>query len=223
MAIAGAMIAMRETSIAVALCIACGAVDALGFLQAGVFAANMTGNTVLTAISLAELDFVTALDRAMTVLTFFLGAMLGRLFLHTSNSQPWFPLAIEALLICFAAVMDPRHPHTVWVLASAMGIQATAMTKFRGATVSTIVLTSTMARLAESALDFCARKVARAKKHGLPTGLLAATWAAYAFGAIVAVVLLRLVGAPLLVSAAIVLIVAWVSAPRRRPHIGGVA
>lgn len=63
------------------LCLACGVVDAVGFLRHGIFAANMTGNTVLLGISLAHLKWAAALDRALPLLTFFVGAMLARLLL----------------------------------------------------------------------------------------------------------------------------------------------
>ena len=47
----------RDTNTAALLCIAGGIADAIGYVQSGVFAANMTGNTVLTGISLANGDF----------------------------------------------------------------------------------------------------------------------------------------------------------------------
>lgn len=72
-----------------------------------------------------------------------------------------------------------------------------------------------MARLAESVSDIFMRRVVKAESHGLPAGLLISTWVAYALGAIVGAILLKAVAAPLLVPAAIVLVVACVSAPMR--------
>ena len=206
----------RDTNTAALLCIAGGIADAIGYVQAGVFAANMTGNTVLTGISLASADFVTALERALTFVTFFGGAMLGRLSLRFAKNAS-LPLFIEAAILAASTIVkDPSL--AVMCIAFAMGIQATAVTKFKGAAISTIVLTSTLARLAEATLDFLARhKVLAAVSQKSPAALLAITWVAYAVGAILAVLLLKLTSAALLAAAAIVLMLSfayWRAAPR---------
>lgn len=84
------------------LCLACGIVDAVGNLRHGIFAANMTGDTVL------------------------LGAALIVVALSAMPDSKVFPS-----LITFA-----------------MGAQSTAITQFAGVTLSTVVITSTMARIA---------------------------------------------------------------------------
>ena len=45
---------------------ACGIADAVGFVHTGVFAANMTGNTVLAGLSLANQEWATALGQVVT-------------------------------------------------------------------------------------------------------------------------------------------------------------
>jgi uncharacterized membrane protein YoaK (UPF0700 family) len=199
----------RDTNTAVLLCVAGGIADAIGFVEAGVFAANMTGNTVLTGLSLANGEWLTALDRALTFVTFFGGAMVGRLALRAAHSA-WLPLLGEAVILALCALVPDRPSVAVLWIAFAMGMQATAITKFKGAAISTIVLTSTLARLAEATLDFIARhKVLAAATHRAPTTLLALTWIAYAFGAMLAVLLRKVTHAPLLVAAAIVVLLAW--------------
>jgi len=210
----------QETAVAAALCLACGSVDALGFLQTGVFAANMTGNTVLAAISVAQLDLALAFDRALTIVVFFVGAMAGRLLLNAAGGRAWLPLLAEAALLGAIAFVDASHPSAVMAMAGAMGVQATAVTRFRGATVSTVVLTSTLARLAEAALDMAMGHRRRAvPASGTPPGLLVATWAFYALGAGLGALLLDRLHYPLLAPAALVLAVGVSLRVRRTPDL----
>ena len=198
----------RDTNTAALLCVAGGMADAIGYVQSGVFAANMTGNTVLTGISLANGEFAVAIERASTFLTFFGGAMLGRLSLRFARSA-WLPLLVEAVILCVSSFMEPASL-TILFIAFAMGIQATAITKFKGAAISTIVLTSTLARLAEAMLDFFARhRIFATPSQKSPAALLAITWVAYAAGAVIAVLLLKVSSAALLAAGAIILLVSW--------------
>ena len=199
----------RDTNTAALLCIAGGIADAIGYVQSGVFAANMTGNTVLTGISLADGDFITALDRALTFVTFFAGAMVGRLALRLAKSA-WLPLLIEALVLALSSLMAHEQALAILCIAFAMGIQATAITRFKGMAISTVVLTSTLARLAEATLDFLVRhKVLATVAQKIPAALMAVTWIAYAAGALLAVLLSKVTTAPLLVASAIVLALSW--------------
>jgi uncharacterized membrane protein YoaK (UPF0700 family) len=186
---------------------ACGIADAVGFVHTGVFAANMTGNTVLAGLSLANQDWASALDRAVTLLTFFCGSMVGRVLQRTWQDEPWLPLCVEAALIAASAFVDPGQTLFIWLLAAAMGIQATAMTRVHGMAISTVVVTSTMARLAETTVDALAGD-SRPKGggNGAPTGL-ALTWMSYAGGAITAVLLMKVTSLPILVPAGVVLLV----------------
>src|SRR4051794_37277915 len=106
----------RDTNTAALLCVAGGIADAIGYVQSGVFAANMTGNTVLTGISLANADFGTALERALTFVTFFGGAMVGRLSLRFARSA-WLPLLIEALVLAVSSFM--AHQQSLAILCIA--------------------------------------------------------------------------------------------------------
>lgn len=194
------------------LCACAGFADAVGFVHAGVFAANMTGNTVLTGLSLAHGDWAASIERAATLVTFFVGAMIGRVLLRVSGDRSWLVLLVEAVVITLAAFVDPKAPLSIWAIAAAMGVQATAMTKFRGAAVSTVVITSTMARIAEAAADLVLAPMGLKRTQGTPTHLLAVTWIFYGLGAIVAALLMPVMSFPLLIAAAMVLAVCGIEA-----------
>lgn len=189
------------------LSVACGIADAVGFVHTGVFAANMTGNTVLAALSIANQDWPLALDRVVTLAVFFAGAMLGRVLHRAWAQRPWLPLLVEALLIAVAAFVDPGRTLSIWLVAAAMGIQATAAVRVGGAAVSTVVVTSTMARLAENAVDALGGGSRAVDSGRTAPGGLALAWGSYAVGAIAAVLLMKATSLPLLAAAAVVLLV----------------
>jgi uncharacterized membrane protein YoaK (UPF0700 family) len=171
----------------------------------------MTGNTVLTGISLANSEYIQAVERASTFLTFFAGAMLGRLLLRLARS-PWLPLCFEAILLMICTGIDQAHSLAISLITLAMGIQATAITRFKGKPVSTVVVTSTLARLAEAALDSLARhRIFGGMDGSGGTRLLMVTWLAYVLGAMLAVLLANYVAAPLAVSAGILFLTSWIT------------
>src|SRR5205085_12036839 len=140
----------RDIVAAVLLCAAAGMADAVGYLDSGIFAANMTGNTVLAGLALADGQWLKALQRIATLATFLAGAVLGRVVLNLSGNRSAAPLAIEVVATLCAAVV-PSVPAEIGLITFAMGVQTTALTRFHGVALSTVVMTSTMARLAETA------------------------------------------------------------------------
>ncbi len=65
------------------LTIIAGISDAVGYItMGGVFAANMTGNTVLAGIALSEGRYPDAGRHLAPLVAFFIGAMLARLLLR---------------------------------------------------------------------------------------------------------------------------------------------
>lgn len=194
------------TSVAL-LSVACGIADAVGFVHTGVFAANMTGNTVLAALSIANQDWPLALDRIVTLAVFFAGAMLGRVLHRAWGQRPWLPLLVEASLIAVAAFVDPERTLAIWLVAAAMGLQATAVTRVRGSTISTVVVTSTMARLAENAVDALTGRAGDEDAGRSASSGLTLAWGSYAAGAIAAVLLMKATSLPLLAAAAVVFLV----------------
>jgi uncharacterized membrane protein YoaK (UPF0700 family) len=171
------------------LCLACGLVDAVGYLSHGVFAANMTGNTVLMGIAVAQLQWLQALDRALPLAAFFFGAMLSRLLLVRFGHDARVPLGSAAALIVLALGASPEGRLALALITVAMGMQATAITRFAGITLSTVVITSTMARIAEDCADRLAGAVpGAAATAGAPSPLrlYLLTWGCYLAGAALA-------------------------------------
>lgn len=199
------MIASKPQLQATLLTLVAGLADAVGYVaMGGVFAANMTGNTVLAGLSLGEGHFDLAAKRLAPLVTFFVGAMLARLLLRLFH-RPAVPLLVEAALLAVVGLLPIGRESSLMLVALAMGLQASAITHFGGTSVSTVVVTSTLARIAEATLD-------RMWPTGRPLPsvatprLLALTWIGYLIGAIGGVLLVRAVHWPLLVPAALLAI-----------------
>ena len=188
------------------LTVIAGIADAVGYItMGGVFAANMTGNTVLAGISLARLEWLEALHHVTPLAAFFLGAMIARLMLRLLRS-PRPALLVEAVILAGVGLLPVGRQAAVLIVAVAMGIQASAITQFARTQLSTVVVTSTLARTADALLD----RLWRGAPDGVPAvanpRLLALTWGGYLVGAIVGALLLQVIGQPLLVPAALLLV-----------------
>ena len=193
----------RDTVRATILTIIAGIADAVGYItMGGVFAANMTGNTVLAGIAAAQRNYTDAWHHLAPLLAFFLGAMLSRLLLRLSH-RPTAGLLVEAALLAVVGFLTISPEPAVLVLAVAMGVQASAITHFSGNAVSTVVVTSTLARTADTLLD----RLWPGEKEPLPVvanlPLLALTWVGYLAGAVAGALLLVAMPYPLLVPVAL--------------------
>ena len=189
------------------LTVIAGIADAVGYItMGGVFAANMTGNTVLAGIALAEGHTVQAGLLLAPLMAFFVGAMLAYLLLRLWHNQT-IPLLIETLLIAVVALVPMDIEPAVFVLALAMGVQANAVTHFGGAAISTVVVTSTLARTAEAALDLVWPTEKPAPLSAPKPRLFALTWTGYLVGAVAGALLLHVMPWPLLVPAALLVLV----------------
>jgi uncharacterized membrane protein YoaK (UPF0700 family) len=181
----------------------------VGFItMGGVFAANMTGNTVLAGIAAAQGRYLDAGRHLTPLVAFFLGAILARLLLRLLH-KPAIPLLLEALIIAGLAFLPLAMQPAVLILAFAMGLQAAGMTHFAGTAVSTVVVTSTLARTAEATLD----SIWRSKQAPLPPvakpWLLLLSWAGYLAGAAIGAGLLHVMAVPLIAPAVLLLIVVF--------------
>ena len=193
----------RDTAQATILTVIAGIADAVGYItMGGVFAANMTGNTVLAGIAAAQRDYTDAWHHIAPLLAFFMGAMLSRLLLRLSHKPP-AGLLVEAALLAIVGFLPIDRELAVVIVAMAMGVQASAITHFAGNAVSTVVVTSTLARTADALLD----RLWPGEKKPLPAvanlPLLALTWMGYLAGAVAGTLLLAVMPYPLLVPVAL--------------------
>jgi uncharacterized membrane protein YoaK (UPF0700 family) len=193
----------RDTVRATILTIIAGIADAVGYItMGGVFAANMTGNTVLAGIAAAQRNYTDAWRHLAPLLAFFAGALLSRLLLRLSH-KPTAGLLVEAALLAVVGFLALDREVAVMIVAVAMGVQASAITHFAGSAVSTVVVTSTLARTADALLD----RLWSGEKKQLPAvtnlPLLGFTWMGYLVGAVAGTLLLGVMPYPLLVPVAL--------------------
>ena len=193
----------RDTVRATILTIIAGIADAVGYItMGGVFAANMTGNTVLAGIAAAQRNYTDAWHHLAPLLAFFAGAMLSRLLLRLSH-KPTVGLLVEAALLAIVGFLTLDREVAVMIVAVAMGVQASAITHFAGSAVSTVVVTSTLARTADALLD----RLWSGEKKQLPAvtnlPLLGFTWMGYLVGAVAGTLLLAVMPYPLLLPVAL--------------------
>ena len=118
----------------------------------GVFVANMTGNTVLAGIEIAKGNNLGAWYHLTPLVAFFAGAMLARVMLRLLKA-PMAGILLEAALIAVVDFLQAGQETAVMIVAFAMGLQASTITSFAGHAVSTVVVTSTLARTADAAVD----------------------------------------------------------------------
>ena len=186
-----------------------GIADAVGFItMGGVFAANMTGNTVLAGIAIAQGYYHDAFRHLAPLVAFFVGALLARLLLRLWHKAA-VPLLTEALIIAGLGFLSVEKESAVLILAFAMGLQAAGMTQFGGTAVSTVVVTSTLARTAEATLD----SIWRSQHAPLPPvarpELLVLSWTGYLVGAAVGAGLLHVLDVPLIAPALLLVVVVF--------------
>ncbi|MBN9513722.1 MAG: DUF1275 domain-containing protein [Alphaproteobacteria bacterium] len=189
----------------------------MGYItMGGVFAANMTGNTVLAGIDLAKADYVGAWHHLTPLVAFLAGAMLARVLLRLRGS-PVIGLLIEAAIIAGVGFVDIGEEPAVMVVALAMGIQASTITSFAGSAISTVVVTSTLARTADAAVDWLWPGAGVKPPSATNTLLMTLTWSGYLVGAVIGAMLVARVAYPLLVPAGLLLVVLLLDLTKPRP------
>lgn len=187
-----------------------GMADAVGYItMGGVFAANMTGNTVLAGIAVAARKHTDASHHFLPLIAFFLGSILSRLL-----ATPIAALLVEAALLIGVGFLPIAPESAVLIVAVAMGLQSSASGPFCGNAVSTVVVTSTLTRTADALVDWVwpTRKSEPPSIAGLR--ILFFAWAGYGLGAIVGALIIPFTPYPLLLPAGLLLLVILV---RPRP------
>ena len=157
-----------------------GFVDAYGYLRFGAFGANMTGNTVIFAISLYR-NTERAYMPATLVLLFFAGSVLGRMIVDRFNANA--ALHVEAALLIVAG-FAPSYAG-LGIISLAMGMQNTSLGTFAGVQANTSFVSGDYTKLAQAVADVALRGGSDESRRQI--SILVPLIAAYAGGALVAV------------------------------------
>jgi len=192
-------------SLLLALSFAAGYVDALSYLGLNrVLTANMTGNTVLLAIGLAQLDALAAVRSSVALAGFLAGAAVGAWIVERDRSEDAWPrvvtlaLAVEAVILCVLAAgwqsvgeAPAALPLAMLIALSAiaMGIQSAAVRRLEVSGIATTYITGTLTQLVARFMRPTLQNSGPRSRHGM---LLGAVWVVYFGGAVVAAIDLRL-------------------------------
>lgn len=193
-----------------------GALNAVGFLIAGTFTANMTGNISAFADNFANGAVVMSMSFLGLVAAFICGASIAALVIQAGekrNLRSIYSLAITAeavilLLLGTVLILSFAHPHETFlviILSFVMGLQNAVTTMISRARVRTThvsgMATDIGIELAALVGDAKSRKDAspKLKLHSL-------TLASFAIGGVCGALLFQLVGSWLFVIAAFVLL-----------------
>lgn len=198
------------------LCLAAGYVDAYGYVDlGGVFAANMTGNTVLVGIAAARGDWARIPPYALTLGAFFLGAMAASA-LKRAFDRAFPSLLVAAALLAVAERLGLGGDLVLLMLAFAMGLQGASINRFGGTGLQTVVVTSTLLNLADGCVHRGWHAARGSDASGPEMPLLGAAWLAYFVGAAAGVLISRDLGLPLVLPAVVLVVVAIDLALTRR-------
>nr|WP_321983355.1 YoaK family protein [uncultured Lichenicoccus sp.] len=132
------------------LALIAGLCDGLGWLQTGLFAAQMTGNTALLGVALAERHWGGAAQKAAAIFCFLAGSLVSRLLLRPgqgSRQGRVLAILVATLLIVLAAFL-PR-PVNVLVLGAALGGQNAVFTRFGGQSINTSFVSGDLQKLGQ--------------------------------------------------------------------------
>jgi uncharacterized membrane protein YoaK (UPF0700 family) len=197
------------------LCLVAGYVDAIGYTElGGVFAANMTGNSVLLAIAAARGEGTRVIAYGFTLAAFLAGAVAAS-GLRRTTGRPTVALLAAVALLLVAAVGAMGSNARLALLAATMGLQGGAIARFGATPLQTVVITGTMVRLADHLVEHLL-PAAKASEPGA-TRIHATAWIAYGGGAALAVTAQHFTRWPLLI-AALVLVAVTIDVARERPQ-----
>jgi uncharacterized membrane protein YoaK (UPF0700 family) len=167
--------------------------DAAGFVLAKTFTGHITGNVVLTAVSMAARDWHGTLEHLLAIVTFLVGVFLSVLMLHPQSARP-APLlsrvmGIEVMLIavaCFAleSTLALRLELFVVCVSLALGMQNGALRHSGGISVHTTYLTGMITSLITTEAGRLSRVTLQPAAGANPRmALLGGIWIAFFLGA----------------------------------------
>jgi uncharacterized membrane protein YoaK (UPF0700 family) len=230
----------RRVFVGTALTAVGGFVDCFSFLTLGsVFAATMSGNTVLTTIHAAKGETSSALLHVYAIGVFVLGLLVSAAAIEAGLRRGFrrvlaLALAIEAAclaalalwgapLLASGAAGTTQQPH--WPLyallalaAIAMGTQNTSLRMAGILAIFTTHVTGTLTRFGEQLVEaLFARSAAALSSNLAHAGFSAGLWLAFLFGAFLASELLPLWGAGKVLALPIVLLLVVIAADLMHP------
>ena len=141
--------------LALALLVAAGWVDALGYVQwHGLFVSFMSGNTAAFGAAAVARDGATAIEAGRAVLIFVVGVIVGELLrAATGRWDRSVVLGAETLLLGLAYAAALKHwgeAATATITGLAMGVQTAAVHKAASLTVSLTYVTGTLVNIGRS-------------------------------------------------------------------------
>jgi uncharacterized membrane protein YoaK (UPF0700 family) len=177
-----------------------GYADAIGFLQHRAFAGQMTGNTILLAISLAEAGWSQAGFYLAVIASFLVGVAISGSLVRLGIAQA-VALSLAAVALAVCAFVTARWGASL--LAFAMGTQNAAATHFGAATLNTVFITGDLQKLFEKVLAWLWQPVSAPRDEGASAGFatLALVWVEYFAGALIGALAQATLSYPLLVPA----------------------
>jgi uncharacterized membrane protein YoaK (UPF0700 family) len=164
--------------LAASLALAAGFADSSGYLRWHLFAANMTGNTVLFGISIVSRDLRQAGFVVAPIAGFFAGCIIAKSLLERFGPTKLLTLEIGVLTI--AALLEDTRFGLVLV-ALAMGLQNTARAEFAEVKANTSFITGDYSSAAQAVVDLFRRRDVSAQRRTLT--VLGSIIACYAVGA----------------------------------------
>lgn len=185
------------------LALVAGLSDGLGWLQTGLFAAQMTGNTALLGVAIAARDWHGAGQKAAAIGCFIAGTLVAQLLLRPERGprRGKVPAVLLASLVIVVAAFLPK-PANVLVLGAALGAQNAAFSSFDGQNINTSFISGDLQKFA---FALAGRIAGRARAKGDQVLLVAvpSLWLAYVAGAALGVLCQHNFRLPLLVPAAL--------------------
>jgi uncharacterized membrane protein YoaK (UPF0700 family) len=166
------------------LCSVAGFVDAFGYLRFDhVFAANMTGTSVLLSIAATAGEWHRVRLYAVTLAAFVAGALVAGLLKHALQ-RPFIAILIAAALLALVHFLAVDAAVGLVLLGAAMGLQGTALNRFGTVTLPTIVITGAILRLADGIVArlWARRGTGAAAVATDETGFAAVAWLSYTVG-----------------------------------------
>jgi uncharacterized membrane protein YoaK (UPF0700 family) len=167
-----------------------GYADAIGFLQFRAFAGQITGNTILLAISIVEAGWAQAAFYLAVIASFLIGVVISGGLVRLGHA-PAIALSLSAVALAICAFVTDHWG--ALLLAFAMGTQ--------NASLNTVFITGDLQKLFEAVLAW----LWQSKPGQPPPGLaiLAPVWLEYFAGALIGALAHATLSYPLLIPAAL--------------------